>query len=118
MDRQYFSDYDTTVSAILRKATNSSADASGVMLTDEQIVSKTITIPMTADVNLTAVYEIGSDEPARGDYNGDGSVNIADAVVLQRFLLGENVKLADTDMYEDGITDAFDLALLRKELIK
>ena len=45
-------------------------------------------------------------------------MNIADAVVLQRFLLGEDVKLADTDMYEDGITDAFDLALLRKELIK
>lgn len=116
---QYFSDYDITVSAEPKEGYKFKCwDASGVMLTDEQIASKTITIPMTADVNLTAVYEIGSDEPARGDYNGDGSVNIADAVVLQRFLLGEDVELADTDMYEDGITDAFDLALLRKELIK
>lgn len=55
----------------------------------------------------------------KGDANGDGEFNISDVVMLQKWLLGagdltcwENV-----DLCKDGIIDAFDLSLLKRELI-
>lgn len=56
-----------------------------------------------------------------GDLNGDGRISIADAVVLQGYLLGD-VKLTaeqiwSADLTGDGRADAFDMVAMRKILI-
>ena len=49
--------------------------------------------------------------------NADGKVNLADVVLLQKWLLGvPETKLADWragDLYADGVLNGFDLCLLR-----
>lgn len=61
-------------------------------------------------------------ENLKGDVNTDGKVNIADAVVLQKFLIGDFILAQDkavknADMDDSGNLDGFDLTLLRQELI-
>lgn len=56
-----------------------------------------------------------------GDVNGDGSVTVTDAVLLQKFLLSQETftKLQSlcADVTQDGVVNAFDLALLKKHLL-
>ena len=56
----------------------------------------------------------------KGDVNADGAFNLLDVVTLQKWLLGtEDVKLADWkagDLYEDDVTDVFDLAVMKRLL--
>ena len=70
--------------------------------------------------NEEPVFEIAPAEAIKGDLNGDGKVNIADAVVLQKFILGKrNLNISDWragDLYEDGKLDSFDLILLKKKI--
>lgn len=59
----------------------------------------------------------------KGDVNLDGSVNIADAVMMQHFLLRDLKVLnsqgrENADMDSDGRLDAFDMALLRKAIME
>ena len=52
--------------------------------------------------------------------NFDGSVGIADAVQLNRYLLGQTDELGNwmnADVYEDGAIDAFDMVYLRKHIL-
>jgi len=59
-------------------------------------------------------------EEASGDVNKDGSTNLADLVMLQRFVLRRTDSLTDwkaSDLDGDGIITAFDITLLRQELI-
>lgn len=57
-----------------------------------------------------------------GDANGDGKLTIADAVTLQKWLLGsrdsELVNPNAVDFCKDGVIDIFDLCVMRKELVK
>lgn len=61
-------------------------------------------------------------EKLKGDINGDGNVNIADAVILQKYLLGTE-KLTE-DQYErakltdDNDVDVFDMVIMRKLILK
>lgn len=54
-------------------------------------------------------------EALAGDVNGDGAVNLADVVLLQKYLLGqaELGKPELAELCEDGATDVYDLALLK-----
>ena len=55
-----------------------------------------------------------------GDVNFDGSVGLADAVQLNKFLLAENGDLGNwknADIAEDGTIDVFDLIYLRRQLL-
>ena len=55
-----------------------------------------------------------------GDVNADGDFNIADLVMLEKFLLGAGT-LTDWqvgDLYNDGKLDVFDLIVMRKEFVK
>lgn len=56
-----------------------------------------------------------------GDVNADGVFNIADAVLLQKWLLAvPDVRLADwraADLCEDGILNVFDLCLMKRKLM-
>lgn len=57
-----------------------------------------------------------------GDVNGDGEFNIADAVLLQKWLLGSpdtqltNLKAAD--FCKDNRLDVFDLCLMKRDLLE
>ena len=55
-----------------------------------------------------------------GDVNADGTVSVADAVMLQKYLHGQgSLKLAAAaDLYEDGEVDVFDLAMLKRMLLQ
>lgn len=60
-------------------------------------------------------------EPIAGDVNADGAFSMADAVMLQKWLLGvPDVKLYNwksADLFEDGVLDVYDLCLMKRELI-
>lgn len=57
----------------------------------------------------------------KGDCNNDGKFTVADAVLLQKWLLAvPDTKLADweaADLCEDGVLDVFDLCLMKRKLI-
>ena len=59
---------------------------------------------------------------ASGDVNGDGYLNIADIVLIQRWLFGNNdVYIRNwkaADFCKDGKIDIFDFCRMRKEVIK
>ena len=52
-----------------------------------------------------------------GDANNDGKINIADAVLLQRYLLGNAEISGNADANNDGVVDIFDMVYMRKLLI-
>ncbi len=68
-------------------------------------------------------FQVGSPQQTagNGDLNGDGRFSIADAVILQGYLLGDvkltSEQMAAADMTGDGRTDAYDMAAMRKALI-
>ncbi len=53
--------------------------------------------------------------------NGDNSVSVADAVLLQKYILGGETLTKEqfdiADMNSDGFVDSFDMVLLRREII-
>ncbi|MBR5165209.1 MAG: hypothetical protein IKW87_06600 [Ruminococcus sp.] len=57
-----------------------------------------------------------------GDVNADGSFNVSDLVLLQKWLLAApDSELADWqagDLCKDGRLDVFDLCMMRKKLIE
>ncbi len=60
-------------------------------------------------------------ENIRGDIDKDGNFNSDDAVLLQNWILGQNVTLPDWkagDFNNDGRLDIFDLVLMKRELVK
>ncbi|NLT08778.1 MAG: hypothetical protein GXY08_04665 [Ruminococcus sp.] len=61
-------------------------------------------------------------EKLTGDANGDGEFNIADAVLLQKWLLSvPDVHLSNwkaVDFYSDNKLDVFDLCLMKSDLIR
>lgn len=66
-------------------------------------------------------FESLGDEPegVRGDANADGKLTVADAVMLEKWLLGSGklTSSKNVDLCKDGIIDIYDMCLLRKELI-
>ncbi len=61
-------------------------------------------------------------ETATGDINGDNSVSVADAVLLQKYILGGETLTKEqfdiADMNTDGYVDSFDMVLLRCKAIE
>ncbi len=58
----------------------------------------------------------------KGDCNNDGEISIADAVILQKWLLRDpetdNVNTRNTDLCKDDQLDVFDLCLLKRMVIE
>lgn len=83
---------------------------SGKAITSDSIVE------LTADTVLYAKWRL------RGDVDADGDVDVADVVLLQRWLLaGSTTTLNDWqagDLCEDGRIDVFDLCLIKRLLIE
>ena len=67
-----------------------------------------------------AVMSRTETDKVQGDVNADGKFNIADAVLLQKWLLDSaNVKLAvwkAADLDENGMINALDLCLMKQKL--
>ena len=68
------------------------------------------------------VLEPAADEPVKGDVNSDGNFNIADLVLLQKWLLAvPDTVLNDwkaADLCNDGRLDAYDMILMRKFVLQ
>ncbi|MDE6501482.1 MAG: leucine-rich repeat protein [Ruminococcus sp.] len=66
-------------------------------------------------------FEVIEKESVSGDVNNDGKFNIADAVMLQKYLLNvPEIKLDNwksADLCGDGRLDVFDLCMMKKMLI-
>ena len=56
----------------------------------------------------------------RGDVDQNGAVEVADIVMMQKYLLCSGTLIAPEqgDMNEDGVIDVFDLALMKRELLR
>lgn len=62
---------------------------------------------------------IGASNIIKGDINNNGIVNLADIVILNKFLIGYDVTVSDwktIDINDDKVVDVFDLCLMRKML--
>ena len=121
---KYHKDYELTVTAEPKEGiTFGGWNIEGSELVSGTANDKTITVKLTGDAVLQPKYST-SGEPlihdiAKGDYNADGKVDTADVVVLQKYLLGGKVTIfADADVVEDGVTDIYDLGMLKRMLLK
>ena len=85
---------------------------------------KTVTLGTNGGENESAnyiVFALPLETAIRGDVNADGKFDVADVVLLQKWLLAvPDTHLADwkaADMCEDDRLDVFDLCLMKRELI-
>ncbi|MDE6666084.1 MAG: leucine-rich repeat protein [Ruminococcus sp.] len=71
--------------------------------------------------SFVSLGEAPEKETATGDINGDNSVSIADAVLLQKCILGSETlteeQFKSADMNSDGFVDSFDMVLLRCKVV-
>ena len=75
------------------------------------------------EISDAASFAVSYGAPVvKGDVNSDGELNIADAVLLQKWLLAfSDTNLPDwnrADLYRDGRLDIFDLCLMKRSLIE
>ena len=86
------------------------------------VISDSPSITVTADKAASLICSFNKAEYEAGDINMDGSINVADLLLMNKYLHGQNkltkaqFKLADIN--NDKAGDVFDLILLRKKLIK
>ena len=114
----YHSDYAVTISAKPEEGrTFSHWIIRGAELVDGEETSETISIKLESDATVEAVYETD----VRGDVNADGKFDVADLIVLQKWLTAdEDTYLSSwkkADMNGDEVVDVFDLISLRRELL-
>ena len=71
-----------------------------------------------AETMYQNVY-VRANATVKGDVNGDGSVSVTDAVMLQKWLLGDGTMASPeaAEIYEDGTVDIYDLAVLKRMLL-
>lgn len=78
------------------------------------------TLTLSEAMFIQANFEGG--QSINGDVNADGQLNIADVVLMQKWLLAvPDAKLADWkagDLCEDDRLDVFDLCLMKRQLIE
>ena len=116
---KYHSDYDIELSVVPNgEAPFSHWSISGAKIIEGDENSSTIKLKLESNAVVRAVYEA---DTVPGDVNADGSFNVADIVMMQKWLGGgKDTDLADWkagDLCEDGVIDVFDMVAMRKELL-
>ena len=85
------------------------------------IISGSGTLAEFTNIGMNTYVQFGTSINKNGDVNCDGEITIADAVLLQKWLLGvPNTHLPywqNADLCEDEVIDAFDLCLLKTTII-
>ncbi|MCM1226770.1 MAG: dockerin type I domain-containing protein [Clostridium sp.] len=86
------------------------------------------TAPVTTSTTVTAVSEAppvttdsGKNEHKNGDYNKDEKINVADAVILRKYILKDNydsTNFSYDDLNNDNIINVFDYVILVRMLLK
>ncbi|MDD6098231.1 MAG: transglutaminase domain-containing protein [Oscillospiraceae bacterium] len=80
--------------------------------------SETTTSAKTTAVETTAATTTTSEGPElKGDFNGDGVINVVDLVLCAQAVSGKDTGFS-CDYDGDGITDVFDLIMIRKAVAK
>lgn len=71
------------------------------------------------DLSVKQLEHLEAVEPPSGDCNSDGVCSVTDAVMLQKWLLGLGnlVVPRNADLTGDGRVNAFDLAVMKQELL-
>ncbi len=95
-------------------------------LTEAELASQDTASPAYAPdskyVQLWIDFDNLAESSPVGDINADGKINVADMVLLQKYLLGTyefaSEQFAASDFNYDGRTDVFDMCLMRAELIR
>lgn len=103
----------TSQSLTVKASSNMAGGTYSVVITSQGGTEKTVDICEISDVLSAGI---------KGDVNLDGALNIADLVLLQKYLLRTGTLTAEQayngDMDGDNILDVFDNVLLRRELIR
>lgn len=90
--------------------------------TEADIIIKNYQSEYVLTLNELPDWDNLIDEPIVGNVNADETFNVADVVMLQKWLLAiPNVTLVDwkaADMCEDNRIAVFDLCLLKRKLLK
>ncbi len=65
---------------------------------------------------------IGCELPEKCDLNMDNNINIADAVIFQKYMFGKtkltSIQSECADINYDGVVDVFDMVLMRQKIIE
>ena len=83
-----------------------------------KITSDSGTVRYSDICDVTEVYSAS----LKGDVNGNGEVNITDAVLLQGYLLDKkgisDIVWENSDINDDSDVDSFDMVLMRRILFQ
>ena len=124
------SDYNLTLGACPETGRSSQAEFYDIRiyskaLSEYELASQNTSNPMLTpdnkDVQLWLDFDNVASQALVGDINADGSVDIADLTLLQKYILCKTAFTAEqasaADLNFDGSVDIFDSAALRKTII-
>ena len=95
--------------------------------TTEEFLPPTAGVPMLPDDIIEPTNEwlpptAGAVADPDGDINADGSINMADLVMLQKWLFNkegcDDCEMWRADFTHDGVINVFDLVALRQEIVR
>ena len=87
-------------------------------LTSSATTTTTTSTTTTKKPTTTTSTTTKSPTALLGDLNKDGYVNVADLVCCANAAIGRNLQKFSCDVNSDGITDVFDVIIMRQLLIK
>lgn len=116
-EAKYLSKQTITLTAEPKKGKQFvSWDVSGIEITDEQMTDPVLVLPMSHDLNITAVYQDAGDA-LLGDCNSDGIIDWSDVESLNSYILGKKKKISNADMNGDGKINGYDAIILRRMIV-
>ncbi|MGN1036538.1 MAG: dockerin type I repeat-containing protein, partial [Ruminococcus sp.] len=107
----------TTTTETTTTTTETTTTTTETTATTSETTTTTSETTTTTPITTTSTT---APQPIKGDINGDGIFNIADVLILQKYLLCE-IELdnpENADFYPDNIINSFDLCCMKSALLK